>query len=419
MSLDRTIAPEIKKTESIHFVAPERFSITENVPLFWMKNVPNATSRIDFYFDAGTAKTTPIIPSLTAGLIFSGTELKNATQIHNELDDHGAYFDVGITHESALISFYALNSEMPHILEIFENAMEQATFPQHEIDELINDRLQKYQINLEKVNFLAQRRFQELIFDDSIYGRLTQLSDFESVKREEIVSFFNEFYKKGLFKVVVVGDFEETFIQKVMHLSQKWALQYERTFPNDFKNKSGRNSIEKQDALQTAVRVGKILFNKKHPDYHQFVILNTILGDYFGSRLMKNIREDKGYTYGIGSYVNELKGSGYFVIGAEVGKDVVEDTLTEIQKEITRLQTELIPQEELDLVKNYLLGQTLKSADGPYAMTDLFLSVDTHGLSLDYYNQFLHILEKTTPEDLLKLAQQYLNWNEMTIVTAG
>jgi len=419
MSLDRTIAPEIKKTESILFVAPEKFSISENVPLFWMKNVPNATSRIDFYFDAGTAKTTPIIPSLTAGLIFSGTEEKNATQIHNELDDHGAYFDVGLTHESALISFYALNSEMATILDIFENAMEHSIFPQHEIDELTSDRLQKFQINLEKVNFLAQRRFQELIFDNSVYGRLTEIADFENIKREDILAFFNENYKNGLFKVVVVGDFEESFIQKIIHLSQRWTLKREREFPQNFKNKSGRNSIEKEDALQTALRVGKILFNKRHPDYHQFVILNTILGDYFGSRLMKNIREDKGYTYGIGSYINELKGSGYFVIGAEVGKEVTEATLSEIQLEIKRLQTELIPQEELDLVKNYLLGQTLKSADGPYAMTDLFLSVDTHGLSLNYFNQFLQVLKNTTPEDLQKLAQRHLNWEDMTIVTSG
>ena len=419
MSLDRKIAPEIKKTESIHFVAPEIVYVAENVPLIWMKNVPNATSRIDFYFDAGTAKTKPIIPSLTAGLLFAGTDLKNATQIHNELDDHGAYFDVGITHESALISFYALNSEMPDILSIFENAMENAQFPQHEIDELINDRKQKFQINLEKVNFLAQRRFQELIFDDSIYGNLTQLSDFDSIQQKEIQDFFKSNYKKGLFKIVVVGDFDDSFIEGLILISQKWVLKHERTFPENFKNKPGLHAIKKKDALQTAIRVGKILFNKKNPDYHQFVILNTILGDYFGSRLMKNIREDKGYTYGIGSYINELKRSGYFVIGAEVGKDVVEPTLTEIQKEIKRLQTELIPQEELDLVKNYLLGQTLKSADGPYAMTDLFLAVDTHHLTLDFYNQFLHILEKTTPEDIQKLAQRYLNWDDMTIVTAG
>jgi hypothetical protein len=134
---------------------------------------------------------------------------------------------------------------------------------------------------------------------------------------------------------------------------------------------------------------------------------------------MKNIREDKGYTYGIGSYVNEMKMNGYFVIGTEVGKDVCEAAISEIKKEIELLQTDLVREEELSLVRNYLLGQTLKSADGPYALTDLFLSVDSQGLQLNFYNDFIHTLKTITPEILRELAQKYLNWDSMTIVIAG
>jgi predicted Zn-dependent peptidase len=161
------------------------------------------------------------------------------------------------------------------------------------------------------------------------------------------------------------------------------------------------------------------LFNKTHPDYCDFTVLNTILGDYFGSRLMSNIREDKGYTYGIGTLLGELHETGYFVIATEVGKDVKDATLIEIQMEISRLQTELVGTEELLLVKNYMIGQLLKSADGPYALTDLFLGVETFGLNLDFYNKSIDAINNITPERIQELAIKYLKWEEMTVVSAG
>jgi predicted Zn-dependent peptidase len=162
-----------------------------------------------------------------------------------------------------------------------------------------------------------------------------------------------------------------------------------------------------------------MLFNKTHEDYNDFLILNTIFGDYFGSRLMSNIREDKGYTYGIGTMVAELHETGYFLIATEVGKEVKDATLKEIKVEMERLHTELVSMEELNLVKNYMLGQLLKSADGPYSMTDLFMSVEPYGLSLDFYNASIDSINTITPERIQLLAKKYLNWNDMTIVSAG
>jgi predicted Zn-dependent peptidase len=134
---------------------------------------------------------------------------------------------------------------------------------------------------------------------------------------------------------------------------------------------------------------------------------------------MSNIREDKGFTYGIGTMLAEINETGYFLIATEVGTDVRKDALKEIKYELERLQTELVPEEELTLVRNYMRGQLLKSADGPYAMTDLFMSVILQGKDLDFYNEALSALNEVTPERIQSLAQQYLQWDEMTIVTAG
>ncbi|MBM3418720.1 MAG: insulinase family protein, partial [Bacteroidetes bacterium] len=136
-------------------------------------------------------------------------------------------------------------------------------------------------------------------------------------------------------------------------------------------------------------------------------------------RLMKNIREDKGYTYGIGCIIQELDDTGVFIILTEVGVDQRDLTLQEIKKEINILQNELIPAEELKLVKNYLIGQALKAADGPYAQFDLFVGVDLFNLDLEYYELYLTRLKNISSEELQALALKYLNWDDFSIVTAG
>jgi len=161
------------------------------------------------------------------------------------------------------------------------------------------------------------------------------------------------------------------------------------------------------------------MFNKTHPDFISFSVLNTILGDYFGSRLMSNIREDKGYTYGIGSYMMENTHFGYFMIATEVAKEVREATIQEVKKEIERLQTELVPEEELELVKSYLLGQLLKAADGPYAMLDLFSGVELHGMDISFYNKYIQKVQEITVEEIREMACKHLDWKSLSIISVG
>ena len=148
--LNRKNPPSLGELTDISFVTPELVKCTPSLPLYWMKKVPNATSRIDFYFDAGTTVGSNVISALTSGLLFSGTKDKTSTQIHNELDSLGAYFDVGLGFETAIVTFYALNEQLPAVVKLFVEMMENATFPSTEVEELINDRKQKLQINKKK-----------------------------------------------------------------------------------------------------------------------------------------------------------------------------------------------------------------------------------------------------------------------------
>ncbi len=418
--INRSIQPDLQTINKIEFVKPTIYDITPEVKLFFMKDVTNETTRFDLYFDAGNIRQGKGIPSFVNALLLSGTEEKDSIQINNEIDALGGFMESGLSAESAVITMYCLRRNVLPILHILCDAIDKVAFFESEVTELLADKKQTFLMNMEKVSYLSQRAFQQRLFHSSeVYSSVATEDFYENVSVRELKKFFEENYRQGLTKVVVVGNLEQDTIDEIIDTVGKWVKTGQGTFEKDIKNLPGQFHLDKENAVQTAIRIGKILFNKTHEDYNDFMVLNTILGDYFGSRLMSNIREDKGYTYGIGSMVAEYNNIGYFMIATEVGRDVKDATIQEIKFEIERLQTELIDAQELELIKNYLLGQLLKSADGPYSMMDLYLGAELHGLDFEFYNKAIEELHTITPERIRELAQQYLKWDDMTIVSVG
>lgn len=416
--LDRTIQPDIINIQHIDFRSPELFDC-QGAPFYHMKEVPNETSRLDLYFDAGRISGKKNLASIVNGMLLAGTHNQTSNQLNERINELGAFMESGVSMENATVSVYCLRENILQVFNVIHEAIVGAVFPQNELDEIINDRKQGLKINLEKVSFNAQRELQRRLFSsDERYAVVSELHDFDSITRKDVIDFHQKFYLNGLQKVVLVSNVEQNVINELISQTAEFkGNNTTETFA--LINRPETFHKEMADALQTAIRIGRILFNKTHEDYLDFLVLNTILGDYFGSRLMKNIREDKGFTYGIGSMMIEFEKTGYFLIATEVGKDVVADAMREIKYEIEKLQNELINEEELDLVRNYMLGQLLKSADGPYAMTDLFLSAIIHGKDLEFYNQAIDRINSIDSERIRDLAIKYLNWNDFTIITAG
>ena len=176
---------------------------------------------------------------------------------------------------------------------------------------------------------------------------------------------------------------------------------------------------EKPDALQSAIRMGRATINRTHPDFPALQVLNTVLGGYFGSRLMANIREDKGYTYGIGSGMSSLKQSGSLFIATEVGADVCNAAVSEIEKEVNLLRTQLIPDEELSLVRNFMLGSLLGSLENVFSHADKFKNLYFSGLGYEYYDLYVNTVKTVTAAQLQQLAIQYLNLDEFYKVIVG
>src|SRR5690606_10892347 len=177
--------------------------------------------------------------------------------------------------------------------------------------------------------------------------------------------------------------------------------------------------VEKPEALQSAIRLGTTSIRRAHEDFPALQFVNTLFGGFFGSRLMRNIREEKGYTYSIGSYVGNLKYTGFFTIATEVGVASTQDTLKEIATEFDRLRSEPPQQEEVDLVRNYMQGVMLGSLESIFSHVDKFKATYFSGLTLDYYRYYSDVLKAMTPAKVQDIAIKYFDYDKLYKVVVG
>jgi predicted Zn-dependent peptidase len=316
-----------------------------------------------------------------------------------------------------------LGKHLPAILEVTEDLIKRSVFPEHELEVLIAKNKQKWLLENEKVRTLCQKKFTQVMFGDAHpYAINNKLEDFDLISRDALVEFYKSYYHSGNCQILVAGKVDEVVLnllelyfggndwQQIPGVNPQYAI---------YSDPQKRHFVEKTNSIQSAIRVGKFWVPKTHPDYHGLSVLSTILGGYFGSRLMANIREEKGYTYGIGSFNLTLKQASYLVISAEVGNEYVEPTLTEITFEMRRLQTEPVSENELETVKSYLLGEFLRDFDGPFALAGSFKAINDFDLDYSFYDDALKVLRNITSSELMTLAQQYLNPEDFYTVVAG
>jgi zinc protease len=421
--LNRTISPEIPKPEKINIPEPEITTLENGIPLFKVNLGTQDVIKVELVFDAGiNYSTAPLIANATNDMLDEGSGIYSSAQIAEMLDMYGAYFQTDCGNDFASVTLYSLSKFIDQTLPIFHTIVSEPNFDKNEISTFATQGKQRLAVSLNKVDFLARRNFLNAIYGEStIVGKMVKPEHYDALSHETLATFYNERYKKGLKAVVVAGKFTNENIESIKELIKN--LGFSKNEGSNIKSEIILNPekiyITKKDSVQSAIRIGKKMFNRKHPDYFSFSILNTVLGGYFGSRLMSNIREDKGYTYGIGSGLATNLNDGYFFISTEVGSDVCKDAIKEIYFETERLRNEKIPTEELQLVKNYLFGAFQRSIDGPFALADRQKSLYLNSLTNSHLEQYLTTLADITPEKLLDCAQKHLDQTSFTEVVAG
>lgn len=422
--LDRKKAPAFHQVNNIEFLDVVKINLDNGVELNYINGGSQEILKIDFIFNAGNwFQDKPLIASSTNQLIKEGTKNHTAFEISEGIDKYGAFLELESSYDTATLTLYTLTKHLDSVLPYVKEVILSPKFSKKEFKIYKDNAVERFKINLEKVSFVARGVFMSSIFGENHpYGTNVTINDYENFSINDITNFYNDNYNLGNCRVLVSGKVTSSTIELLNAFFGGEPTSINTTSEKDVVVKSNTNSsiyIEKKNALQSAIRIGRVFPNKLHEDYFGLQILNTVLGGYFGSRLMRNIREDKGYTYGIGSGIMSLKNAGYFFISTEVGSDVTKNALREIYKEIEIIRTQEIPKEELELVKNYMLGQLLKSCDGPLSMATLFESVNEYGLDYSFYNNYIKTIKEITPKTLLALGVKYFNRSGLKEIVVG
>lgn len=420
--LNRQIAPDFKQVSTINFIQPTHKKLNNNVPVYTIYSGEQDLVRIEFIFNnVKWDVEKPLQAIAVSALLNNGTSTLSSKEIAQKIDFYGAFFQTEYVQDHSSVTLYTLNKHLAAVLPIVRDVLTDSQFPQQEIDLYIQNQKQKLQVNLKKNDILARKEFAHALFGNTAYGVDIQARHYDELKREDLTAYFKAAYAPDNCTVIVSGKFEEASFELLnSEFGQNWEPGH--ATKNGFSFSTTPRAViykERADAIQSAIRIGKLAVNRTHEDFAGLQILNTVLGGYFGSRLMNNIREDKGYTYGIGSGISSLQDAGYLFIATEVGAEVCAAALTEIYKEIEILKNELVGEEELTLVKNYMLGSMLGSLENVFSHADKFKNIHFFGLGYDYYENYIAKVKAITAEDIKLLANKYLNKEDFTEVVVG
>ena len=422
---DRTTAPLAKPVRNLTVQQAEKHHLSNGVPVFSVNAGFQDLVRIEFLFEnKNFSIDQPLLSSSANRLITEGTKRHSALQIAQMVDDYGAFLETEESSDSCSLVLYTLNKHLASTLPVVHEVLTEAIYPSSEVQVYVAKQQQRLVVENERVNSIARRKFNQLLFGNNHpYGYYIQKDDYAKVTSDALNNYSRKHYTSANCSILVAGKIHDTSLG----LLEKYFGGADWTSGEKEVNDMGSiataedhfHYVAKEGALQSAIRIGRKMVMRNHPDYPGLAVLNTVLGGYFGSRLMSNIREDKGYTYGIGSAMVSLKHSGYFFISTEVGADVTNAALEEIYKEVERLRHELIDEDELQMVRNYMLGSFLKGIDGPFALLDRFKSIYLSGLDYSYYERYLKTLETINPAALRELAHTYYDRADLYELVVG
>lgn len=416
--INRKIAPVVHDAVDFHFQLPlcRKDTLANGIPVYWLSAGTQDVVQIEWIFKAGLwGEAQKGLAHTTAGLLKNGTIGKSAEAINEALEFYGASLRSVANNDYSSLVLHCLTKYLDKILPVIREIILEATFPDREWEIYQKNALQHLSVNLKKVDFVANREAEAQLFGyDHPYGRFTLKEDFLQIKPEHLRSFHRQYYRADNCQVFMAGNIDE---HHLMLLSQyfgreNWGTQTSDNAKEQFfslqpgNEKKLRLRIEEK-SLQGAVRILRRFPTREHPDFAPMIILNTLLGGYFGSRLMANIREEKGYTYGIYSLLYAYQKESCLLIATEAGKEVCDAVIEETWKELDQLCQEPVSKEELSLVKNYLFGSLLGDLDGPFNLIRRWKNLILNGFSEEQFYENLEIYKKIQAEELQALAQKY------------
>ena len=423
--LERKEVPMYALPTGLVILEQQEMRLNNGLPVNFIHGGTQEVTKLDFVFSAGVVQSNkPLVASMTNTLLQEGTETMSSFEVAEKIDFFGAYLGQATNYHHAQITLYALSRYLPELLPIIEQIIKKPALNQHEFDVLLAKKRQDFLVDSEKVKNLAYRKSQEVLFgSDHPYGKVAKLNHFDEILLSDIKAFHQAQYASNLCTIIVSGQPGNDFLALLnTHFGgNDWSNS---TLDNqdvpEVNNISAPFHLEiKENAMQSAIRIVRPCVTKENPDYLPLLLLNTLFGGYFGSRLMTNLREEKGLTYGINSYMVSFLKAGIFGVATEVMADQRELAVNEIFNEMAKLRNHAVEEEELTRVKNYMLGDLMRNMDGPFAVSDAFRGLLGFDLGFDYFTSFEQTIKDMTSAKMKDLANKYLVQDDFYVVVAG
>ena len=414
--IDRTSAPFIK--DAIEFdlqLKPyQKMVLNNGVEVYTIHAGAQELLQMEIVFYAGNSyETNNGVASATNLMLKNGTSTKSAFQINEHFEYYGAYCNRACYNETAIVSLHTLNKHLNVLLPVMREMITDSVFPESELDIFKQNSQQKLTVSLKKCDFVANRLIDAYLFGEKHpYGKYLKAEDYQALTTEQLKAHFQQYYVNGRAVIFVAGNLPADLFEQLNQQFGDLAITKNgQTLPTQLlqpADKKKQHISNDPNGVQAAIRIARPFPNRHHPDFMNVMVLNTVFGGFFGSRLMSNIREDKGYTYGIHSYVQNHIQESAWMISTEAGKEVCEATVAEVYKEMDLLRDTLIDEEELLLVRNYMIGSILGDLDGPFQIIGRWKNIILNNLDEQYFYDSIKVIKSISAEELKALAEKYL-----------
>ena len=419
---NRTIAPKIIDPIEfdLHLKPYEKKTLDNGIEVYAVDAGAEEVLQIEWVFFAGNwYEQQNMIAATTNFLLKNGTSAKTAFQINEHFEYYGAYLNRGCYNETSTITLHCLNKHIDELLPVVQELITDAVFPEDELKLYKQNNKQRLSVNLKKCDFVANRHIDEYLFGiDHPYGKYSSAEAYDAVERDQLNAFYDQFYRHGKCVLFVAGKIPANLFAQLnkyfgsLPLNNKTLPEVAHPIVQAPNIGSPIRLANDPNGVQGAVRIARPFPNRHHPDFLKVQVLNTLFGGFFGSRLMNNIREDKGYTYGIHSYLQNHIQSSAWMITTEAGKDVCDATVKEVYKEMKKLREKPVDNEELLLVKNFMMGSILGDLDGPFHIIGRWKNIILNDLDESYFYNSIRTIKSITPAELQELANKYLQPKE-------
>ena len=418
--LDRTAPPPFVKSASFNLITPEEKSLPNSIQLFFIPGGFQDVVKIEFVFEAGRwFEEKPGAAYFTSELLSKGTQRKNSFEIAQLFDQYGAHLEVSPGLDFVSIALYALTKNLAPVLDLLVEILSTPTFPEKELAQTRSVYLQNLKVNNEKTSYVASRMFRKNLFGEHHpYGTEVDENDVEKLKAKDLHRHFGEFFHSA--RVFVSGKFETPHKKQMTDaFGQVTVGKRHPPISHSISVKPGNHHLKKEESVQASIRIGKRSILRSDPDYIPVLFVVHIFGGYFGSRLMKNIREEKGLTYGISASLHALKNDSFLVVGADVNKENVNLAFDEVRKELKTLRTTIISSGELETTRNHFIGSLQSEMTTPFAHAEKIKTINLFGLTNDHYQKMIKRIDNITPPEIAAISERFFHEDTFYQVAVG